>query len=62
MVYGETGMVRFNLDTMNEQTREQAIDALDVHSLPTGHAIGQGKITFFIHLFLSAHITGDKMA
>ena len=46
MVYGETAMVRFNLDAMNNQTRQEAIDALDVHELPTGHAIGQGK-TFY---------------
>ena len=56
MVYGETAMVRFNLDAMNNQTRQEAIDALDVHELPTGHAIGQGKIALFTHPFLVLYV------
>ena len=48
MVYGETAMVHFNLDTMNNQTRQEAIDALDVRHSPTGHAIGQGKKDFLL--------------
>ena len=50
MVYGETAMVRFNLNTMNNQTRQEAVDALDVHEFPTGHAIGQGKMSTFSDL------------
>ena len=48
VVYGESAMVRFNLDTMNNQTRQEAIDALDVREFPTGHAIGQGKKNIFV--------------
>ena len=50
VVYGESAIVRFNLDTMNNQTRQEAIDALaiDVRQFPTGHAIGQGKKDIFV--------------
>ena len=60
MVYGETAMVRFNLSTMNGQTRKQAINALDLHSLPTGHAVGQGNLIFpFCCMFVLPCFTLD---
>ena len=57
VVYGETAMVRFNLKTMNNETRQEAIGSLEVQKLPTGHAIGQGKISSFVQNCLPLNFT-----
>ena len=43
VIYASQASIRYNLVTINNHTRQEAINALNVSQFPAGQAIGQGN-------------------